>query len=949
MNVENSKSAIAIIGMSGRFPGAATVEEFWKNLVDGVDTISRFSPDELEFSVASEADKRDGQKFVGARGVLANADLFDAAFFNITPREAELMDPQHRIFLECAWEAFERAGYNPEAYPGLIGVYAGSSCNTYLLYNLCRNREFAARLAANFQVGNYSTMLGNNPDFLATRLSYKLDLKGPSMAIQTACSTSLVGVCQACMSLLTHQCDLALAGAVSISFPQKRDYLFQEGSLVSGDGVCRAFDAAADGTVFGHGAGAVLLKRLDEALADGDNVLAVITGTAVNNDGAAKVSYAAPSVDAQAGVIAMAQAAAGVDPETVSYIEAHGTGTPLGDPIEMAALTQAFRAGGATRNGYCAVGTAKTYISHLDVAAGVTGLIKTVLQLQHEKIPPLLHFKAPNPKIDFANSPFFPVAKMTDWKRGTTPRRAGVSAFGVGGTNAHVVVEEAPAAQPSGPGRPWQLLLLSARSEAALKQMAENLAQHLESHPAQNLADIASTLQRGRKAFPWRQAVIARDTAEAAAKLRARDGKPVNVGHAPPKAPAIVFMFPGQGSQYLNMGREMYELEPVFRAEVDRCADLLRPHLNFDLRQVIYPAAGSDAGAAAKVNQTIVSQPAIFTVAYSLAKLWQSWGIEGSAFIGHSLGEFVAAVLAGCFELGDALALVSARAKLVNQLPGGSMLAVRMDGRELEPQLPAELCVAAFNSSRLCTISGPTPQLQAFHAQLQARKIVCAPLPASHAFHSPMMAPMVREFTEIVRRTPRHAPRVPWVSTCTGNWVTPADMEDPAYWALQVRNPVRFVEALDRIISQPDTVFLEVGPGIGLGQLAQQHPSKPAGLRTMPSLDPNAASGSELATMLGSLGRLWVAGARPDWEAFQANQRRLRVPLPTYPFERKRYWVEPDPIPDPAPASPTNSSPAPSAAASSSATGTGNSGLELAEKLIHEQLKIMARQLEAMH
>ena len=947
MSDESKSNAIAIIGMSGRFPGAANVDEFWQNLVNGVDSISRFTEEELEFSVGTDAEKKQGLKFVRARGVLQNADQFDATFFGITPRDAEVMDPQHRIFLECAWETLERAGYNPEDYPGLIGVYAGCSCNTYLLYNLCRNREFAANLAADFQVGSYPTMLGNNPDFLATRISYKLNLKGPSMTIQSACSTSLVAVCQACVSLLTHQCDLALAGAVSISFPQKRDYVFQEGSLVSGEGVCRAFDAAADGTVFGHGSAIVLLKRLDEALAEGDTVLAVITGSAINNDGAGKVSYAAPSVEAQAGVIAMAQAAADVDPEKISYIEAHGTGTPLGDPIEMAALTQAFRAGGATRNGYCAVGTAKTYISHLDVAAGATGLIKTILQLQHEKIPPLLHFKSSNPKIDFANSPFFPVEKMMDWKRGGSPRRAGVSAFGVGGTNAHVIVEEPPLPKPGGTTRAQQLLLLSARSEAALKQMAANLATHLEQHPEQDLGDIASTLQRGRKSFPYRQAVVIRVRAEAAAKLRAGEPKFVFAGQATSKPPSVVYLFPGQGSQYLNMGRELYEAEPVFRNEVDRCANILWPHIGFDIRTVIYPTGVADAEAGVKINQTMISQPSIFTIEYSLAKLWQSWGVEGAVFIGHSLGEFVAATLAGCFTLENALALVSARAKLVNQLPGGSMLAVRMDGRDLEPQLPEGICVAAFNSSRLSTISGPTERLQSYHNELLAKKIVCAPLPATHAFHSPMMEPMVSEFTEIVRRTPRHAPQIPWVSTCKGDWITAKDIEDPAYWARQVRHSVRFVEAVEKIITRPETIFLEVGPGIGLGQLITQHPSKPAKIRVLPSLDPNAPTGSELGTMLSSLGRLWIAGGQPDWDSFYASERRCRVPLPTYPFERKRHWVEPDKasneVLDTGSQPGTTKSPTPEVPATSRP-----GSLDLTEQLIQEQLRLMARQLEML-
>jgi len=946
MSNESELNGVAIIGMSGRFPGAGNVNAFWQNLVNGVDSISRFSEGDLEFSVATDGEKNQNQKFVRARGVLENVDQFDAGFFNINPRDADLMDPQHRIFLECAWEALEAGGYSPVEYPGLIGVYAGCSFNTYLLYNLCRDRAFAANLAGNFQVGSYSTMLGNNTDFLATRLSYKLDLKGPSMSIQTACSTSLVAICQACISLLTLQCDLALAGAVSISFPQKRDYLFQEGSLVSGDGVCRTFDTAADGTVFGHGAAVVLLKRLAEAVADGDHVLAVIKGTAINNDGAAKVSYAAPSIEAQADVISMAQAAAGVDPESISYIEAHGTGTPLGDPIEIAALTRAFRNGGATRNGYCAIGTAKTNVSHLDVAAGATGLIKTVLQLQHEKIPPLLNFKSPNPKINFAQSPFFPADKMINWKRGETPRRAGVSAFGVGGTNAHVIVEEAPVSPPSGPSRSQQLLLLSAKTPTALAAMANNLADHLAKDPGQNLGDVAFTLHKGRKSFPHRLAVVARDAEDAGAKLRASNAKSSFRGQAAATEPSIVFLFPGQGAQYVNMGRELYDAEPIFQAEVDRCADMLQAHIGLDLRTILYPAEGDNPDGAARINQTAVSQPSIFVVEYALAKLWLHWGIKPSAFIGHSLGEFVAAVLAGCVSLEDALALVSARARLINQLPAGSMMAVRMDGKELEPLLPAGICIAAFNSAKLCTVSAPTPLLQTYQEELQAKKIASAFLPATHAFHSPMMEPMVHEFAELVRRTSRQAPQTPWVSTCTGTWVTGEDMADPTYWARQVRHSVRFVDALDKIISKPETVFLEVGPGTALGQLAGQHRGKPAGLQVFSSLDPNLPAGNELSTLLGSLGRLWIAGAKPDWVSFYANENRRRVPLPTYPFERKSHWIDPSDysttVKDP-PHPPTAASPA-----ETGATQNGDASLKLAEQVIQEQLRIMAQQLDML-
>lgn len=929
--------------MSGRFPGASNVQELWQNLVGGVETISRFREDELEFSAGTEAEKAQGQKFVRARSVLKDVDLFDAAFFSINPREAEVMDPQHRLLLECAWESLETAGYDPEQYPGMIGVYAGCSLNSYLIYNLCQNRAFCEKFAGNYQVGLYSILLGNEKDFLATRLSYKLNLKGPSMTIQSACSTSLVAVSQACTSLLTYQCDMALAGGVSISFPQKRDYLYQEGSLVSGDGTCRAFDAQADGTVFGHGVAVVLLKRLTDAVADGDTILAVIKGTAINNDGSVKVSYAAPSVEAQANVIAMAQAAADVHPDSISYVEAHGTGTPLGDPIEMAALTKAFREGGAKRDGYCALGTGKTYFGHLDAAAGATGLIKTVLQLQHGKIPPLLHFKSPNPKIDFAHSPFYPVDKLTEWKRGESPLRAGVSAFGVGGTNAHVVVEEAPVSQPSGPSRKRQLLLLSARSKAALNRATENLATHLAKHPEQNLADVCFTLHRGRRPFAYRRAVVAGDTADAVAKLQGNATKTGFSGQARQSEPSVVFLFPGQGTQSVDMGRDLYDNEPIYRAEVDRCAEILKSTLQFDIRTVIYPEAEARAAAEKKINDTVVAQPALFVVEYALAKLWLSWGIKPSVLIGHSIGEYVAAVLAGTFTLEGALALISARGRLIQALPGGSMLAVRLEGAKVQPRLPDGASVAAFNSSTLCTVSGPTEVLRSFSDVLEKEGIAARFLNTSHAFHSSMMEPMLPEFSEIVRKTSWQAPQIPWVSTCTGGWMTSEDLADSTYWARQIRGAVRFTDAIGKVLSEPGKVLLEVGPGQVLGRLASQQPAKAAELVVLASLDTGNAADASLASMLGSLGRLWIAGVKLNWEGLYAEESRKRVPLPTYPFERQRYWVEPA-----ARTSETNGNAVISANGASVKIDGSAQDSSLVEQVIFEQLRLMTQQLSTL-
>ncbi len=898
---------IAIVGMSGRWPGAKNPEAFWHNLINGVETISRFKEEELEYSVARGMPNSAGQKFVRARSILDDVDKFDAAFFGILPKEAEIMDPQHRLFLECAWETIEGAGYDPEAYRGLIGVYAGVSLNTYLLYNLIRDRAFSADFAGNYQVGAYQLMLGNDKDFVPTRVSYKLNLRGPSMTIQCACSTSLVAISQACTALLNYQCDMALAGGSSISFPQKRDYLYQEESLISSDGTCRTFDAEAKGTVFGHGVAIVLLKRLADAVADRDNILAVIKGTALNNDGSVKVGYAAPSVTAQADVIATAQAAAGVDPESISYVEAHGTATPLGDPIEVAALTKAFRQGGAQRNGYCALGTGKTHIGHLDVAAGATGLIKTVLQLQHSKIPALLHFKSPNPQIDFANSPFFPVTKAMDWPRSATPRRAGVSAFGVGGTNAHVVVEEAPLAPATPAQRPQKLILLSARTEAALEAMSANLATHLEQHAGLDLADAAFTLQAGRRAFPFRRTLTANDAAEAIAKLRSADKKNFTSGKAPAQAPAIVFMFPGQGAQYVEMGRQLYDNEPAFREAIDRCAGILQKQLNRDIREVLFPTAEHHTEAERQINETWITQPSIFVVEYALACLWISWGIKPDILVGHSIGEYVAAVLAEAFTLEDALALLSVRARLMQALPPGSMLAVRLAAEKTEPLLPPNTAIAAINSPVLVTVSGPTETLQNFRKDLETRGVESRLLPTSHAFHSAMMDPMLPEFSAAAARTPHQKPKIRWVSTCTGTWMTEADLADPAYWSRQIRQTVRFADAVGQVLADTTPhLLIEVGPGQALGQLVRQHPAKAASHVVLDTLGRWNETGRDLAAILTSLGSAWIAGAKPDWTEFYHDEKRRRVPLPTYPFERKSYWVEPIPIPNssetPAPA-----------------------------------------------
>src|SRR5689334_704855 len=673
---------IAIVGMAGRFPGARNLDEFWRNLHDGVEAISSFSEEELRAAGIDSALLRD-PAYVKAGGILEDIELFDASFFGINHREAEMMDPQHRVFLECAWEALENAGYNSDSYDARIGVYAGHGLTSYLLSNLYSNRQSIWALSGG------QSLLGNEKDYLSTRVSYKLNLSGPSISVQTACSTSLVAVHLACQSLLNGECSMALAGGVTISVPQKAGYKYEEGGIMSPDGHCRTFDASAKGTVAGSGVGIVVLKRLEDALASGDTIHAVIKGSAINNDGSQKAGYTAPSIEGQAAVISEALHMAGVEAATIGYVEAHGTGTVLGDPIEVAALTQAFRAGTDAKE-FCAIGSVKSAIGHADTAAGVAGLIKTVLALKHKQLPPSLHFEVPNPGIDFADSPFYVNAKLGEWTSNGTPRRAGISSFGIGGTNAHVIVEEAPDGAAAGTVRPLHLITLSAKTAGALATSAGNLAAHLRQHPELNVADVAHTLQRGRKAFDHRLVVVCRDLDEAVAALEAQDARVVTSVQETNDHP-VLFMFPGQGAQHPGMSAELYEVEPAFRKQIDLCSELLRPHLGCDLRSLLYPSQENFDEAGERLKQTMFTQPALFVVEYALAKLWLSWGVRPRAMIGHSIGEYVAACLAGVLSLEDALMLVAMRGRLMQSTPPGAMIAVPLPDGELRPLLPEPL------------------------------------------------------------------------------------------------------------------------------------------------------------------------------------------------------------------------------------------------------------------
>lgn len=894
MNQSDAYEGIAIIGMTGRFPRARNIEEYWHNLKEGVEGIRFFSDEELT-AAGVDAALRANPDFVGAGGVLDDIELFDAGFFGFSARDAEILDPQHRLFLECAWESLENAGYSPDTYPGLIGVYAGAAMSTYL-FNVYSNVD---RLGF---IDPFQIALGNEKDHLTTQVSYKLNLRGPSVAVQTACSTSLVAVAMACQSLLGYQCDLALAGGVAISATDKKGYLYQQGGISSPDGHCRTFDARAMGTVPGNGVGIVVLKRLADAIEDRDSILAVIKGSAMNNDGSLKVGYTAPSVEGQAQVIAMAQAVAGVDPRTITYIEAHGTATPLGDPIEMAALNQVFQAS-TSETGFCAIGSVKSNLGHLDPAAGVAGLIKTVLALHHRMLPPSLHYSQPNPAIDFANSPFYVITRLTDWQTGETPRRAGVSSFGIGGTNAHLVLEEAPQLPPSGKSRPWQLLVLSARTDEALDTAAHNLAAFLKHHPGLDLADVAYTYQVGRKAFARRRALVCRtlDPNDAIGVLESADPKRLLISTTEPKDRPVIFLFPGQGTQYVNMARELYQVEASFREQVDFCSEVLKGLLGFDLREVLYPAEAHGERAARLLDQTVYSQPVLFVIEYAMARLWMEWGVEPQALIGHSIGEYVAACLSGVFSLEDALALVAARGRLMQAMPPGAMLAVPLPEAEAAEIVGGLLSIAAVNSPSSSVVSGPSEEIDRLEAQLRESGLDCRRLRTSHAFHSSMMDPILATFSAECASVELNPPRIPFVSNVSGTWIAADQATDPGYWTMHLRHTVRFADGLKEIVKDPDWILLEVGPGQTLAGLAAQHPDRSREQVALPSIRPPRSREEDLPFLLRTLGRLWVLGVPLDWTGFHAHEKRSRIPLPTYPFERERYWL--DMLQPPAPAS----------------------------------------------
>ncbi|MGW1062492.1 type I polyketide synthase [Micromonospora rubida] len=877
---------IAIVGLAARLPGAADVHEFWRNLVDGVESVTELTREE-QLARGVTPEELDDPGWVNKAPLIDGYDQFDAGLFGMTAREAEVTDPQHRLFLETCYTALQDAGYDPARYDGAVGVYAGTGGTAYLHRNVLHNK----RVGGNPH-NAVSIATSNSPNYVATGVSYRLDLRGPSLTVHTACSTSLVAFHLACEALRNGECDMALAGGVNIELPHA-GYLGMDG-FTSPDGRCRPFDAEANGTMWGSGVGVTLLKRLSDAIADGDHIRAVVLGNAINNDGAGKVGFTAPSVDGQMEAVAQAVGMAGIDPRTISYVEAHGTGTAMGDPIEVAALSAVYTKDTDER-GWCGIGSVKSNIGHLSQPSGIVSVIKTVLAMEHGLIPPTINYETPNPAIEFADTPFYVANTLTKWDTDSGPRRAGVSSFGIGGTNAHVVLEEAPEAYRTDRRvRPAQLLHVSAKTATALETAVDRLAEHLAGNPdgAAHLADVAHTLRVGRQQYAHRVAVVATDLPDAVAALRTPRRRQAGVADGP--APRVAFLFSGQGSQYAGMGAQLYAEEPGYAAVVDECAELLRGELGLDIRDLIL---GRDPEAAEKLLQTRYTQPALFVVEYALATHWQRVGVRPAAMVGHSIGEYVAATVAGVLDLPDALRIVVARGRLMQSLPAGSMLAVPLDESVVAGLLPEGVSIATVNGPGTCVVAGESAAVAAFAETLKTtRKVKNKALRTSHAFHSPMMDPILAEFTALMAAVPLRAPKVPFLSNVSGTWITDAQATDPAYWAAHLRQPVRFSDCVATLLAEGTWALVECGPGRQLANLARMQVAKGSpeqrALVPLGSLPGPGEPAGDLAALLTTAGALWCAGL-PVRAGSDPDARR--VPLPTYPFERRRYWVDPDP------------------------------------------------------
>lgn len=950
---EPVQDAVAIIGMAGRFPGAPDVATFWENLKAGRESVTFFEDHELE-APPPAGERAEGARFIRARGLLDGIDQFDPKFWGYTPKEAALIDPQQRFFLECAADALEDGGVDPDRSPYAIGVYAGCYMPSYLLSTVLASPGALEEYVSAIQVGSLQTELGNDKDYIATRAAYKLNLKGPAINVQTACSTSLVAIAMAWQSIMSYQCDLALAGGVTITVPQKRGYFYTEGGMLSADGHCRTFDANAAGTIFSNACAVVLLKRLSAAIADGDPIHAVIRGAALNNDGAGKLSFTAPSVHGQAQVIAMAQALADVDARTIGYIEAHGTATPLGDPIEVAGLTEAFRQTTEDRQ-FCALGSLKANIGHLDCASGAVGVIKTALMLRDGLLVPSINYSAPNPNIDFAATPFYVNTELKPWPEAQWPRRAGVSSFGVGGTNAHVVME-APPARTGLPAddKPMHVFPLSAKSKESLVSAVHALATHLRSPAGRaqldeyGLGAVANTLQQGRRVWNHRAAVAAATPDQLLTALELWKPRRPDLMVAEAEDPPVVFLFPGQGAQYPGMARTMYDHMPVFREAFDDCARRLEASVGIDLHEVVFVNGDPDI-----LKQTGFAQPAIFTIEYATAQQWLALGIRPAALIGHSVGEYCAACIAGVMSLDDALRLVARRGAHMQRLAPGSMVSVRASRQRLERWMTGDVCLAAENAPELQVLAGPDEAIQQVIAELDREEIAASKLHTSHAFHSSMMegaiAPVLADFTGVELK----APSIPVYSTVTGHRLTAAEATDSVYWARNLRDTVRFAPAVAAALDDGYRVFLEAGPGRTLATLAQQCAAdKP--MHATASLSPAVSEQSDLQSFHRALGFLWQIGVPVDWNRV-GSPHAGKVSLPGYRYERRRCWLEKSPAADDRSKVFAASSASPATVVQAVPHGqpaisaTANSAqFAVVESLIRQQLAVVAQQIELM-
>jgi phthiocerol/phenolphthiocerol synthesis type-I polyketide synthase E len=878
---------IAIIGMAGRFPGANNTDQLFENLKNGVETISTFSDEELKTSGVPES-LIQNPAYIKRSGVIENPEYFDAPFFGYSPREAEYIDPQQRIFLECAWHAFEDAGYDPERTEQIVGVYAGCGINNYLLKNLLSHSDWMESIV------DFLTFSSNEKDFLSTRVSYKMNLTGPSLTIQTACSTSLAAVQIACQSLLTYQCDMALAGGISISTPRMKGYLFTEGQILSKEGICRAFDKRASGTIFGEGVGIVLLKRLEDAIADNDSIYAVIRSVATNNDGSDKVGYAAPSVNGQAAVISTAHALAEINVEDIAYVEAHGTGTKLGDPIEVAALKLAFQEATNKKN-FCALGSIKPNIGHFDTAAGIAGLIKIALMLKNRKIPPLINFKEANPELHLESSPFYINTELLDWDSPNKPRIAALSSFGIGGTNVHCIVQEAPFQDFQPSQQNCHLLPISAKNKDALKDLETSLSRHMPGDIRIN--DASFTLQQGRSHFDYRKVIICRNKDEVKEIIDQNDIKRMVSGQNDTTR-EVIFMFSGQGSQYCGMGQDLYKNEPVFQDAVNRCAAIIQEKANFDLLSTLYPSNDTSEPEILDIYQTAFTQPALFTIEYAMAKLLEFYGIKADSFIGHSIGEYTAACLSGVFSLEDSLDLVISRGRLMQNQPTGSMLSIALGADELRPLLIEGTEISVINAPQLSVVSGTEKKIEEFESVIRGyekqknKKIRTTILKTSHAFHSYQMDGAVVPFIERFKSKILKGPSIPFISNVSGTWITDDEAKSPEYWGKQLRKPVRFSDGILKLMENPQKILIEVGPGSTLTILANYHVEEPVKTKVISTMRRQDQIEDDVVRFYFALGQCFCNGTNLNWKAFYRGENPRRISMPLYPFQRQRYWIE---------------------------------------------------------